>query len=232
MNGKKLIKKLRLSQADFDAIKKAVQDAEVKTNGEIAVATIPESSDYSFYELFYAVILGAFAFAAMLSLHQPIRNFLDHLFWHMSDWYIPAFYGIVSFAAIGVFFLLANIPAIDRLIIPGSARRKAVYSRALRHFTESGVYATKDRTGILIFISYMEREVRIVADAGISAKIAQTEWDVIARDIATGIKTGKVAEAITEAVTTCGELLTAHFPAKKENPNELADGLVVLEVHT
>ena len=39
-----LIKKLHLSDADFEDIKKTVADAEAKSTGEIAVAIAPESA--------------------------------------------------------------------------------------------------------------------------------------------------------------------------------------------
>lgn len=229
MKRQKLIKMLKLSDKDFDRIRVAVQEAEQKTNGEIALAATSESSDYSFYELFLSVALGAIVFTLLLPLSGTIQAMLNQLFWHPSEWYLAAFYGIASFGSIALFFLFANIPAIDRKIIPRAVRAKAVYNRALRHFVESGVYATKDRTGILILLSYMEHEVRIIADAGVNQKVSQSEWDVIAHSIATGIKEGKTADALVDAVKKCGDILETHFKAKKENPNELSDGLFLLE---
>lgn len=229
MTSTKLIKKLKLSATDFETIRQAVQDSEMRTNGEIALAATVESSDYSFFELFTSVLLGAVTFALMLPLYTPIHTMLDSFFWEVPLWYMIAFYGIASFAVIALFFIVANIPSIDRLIIPHIAQHKAVYQRALRHFVESGVYGTKDRTGILIFISYMEREVRIIADSGINAKIEQSQWDTIAQKIADGIRLGETVISICTAVKECGDLLEAHFPAQKENPNELVDGLMILE---
>jgi putative membrane protein len=229
MKSSTLVRKMKLSDGDFDSIKKAVCEAELRTNGEIALAATMESSDYSFHELLASVILGAVVFAVMLPLNGPIGTLLDRLFWHTYSWYLPAFYGFAVFAVIALFFLFANIPAVDRLLIPRSARHKAVYNRALRHFVESGVYGTKDRTGILIFISYMEHEVRIITDSGINAKIAQGEWDDIAHTVALGVRGGTTADALVAAVKKCATLLAANFPPESENPNELADGLVILE---
>ncbi len=229
MKRKNLVNRLKLAEGDFERIRKSVQDAELRTNGEIALAATSESSDYSFYELFISVVLGAVAFALLIPLYGQIGALLDRTFWHLPEWYLPSFYGIVSFAVIALFFIAANVPALDRVIIPNAAKHRAVYNRALRHFVESGVYGTMERTGILIFISYLEREVRIIADTGIASKIDQGEWDLIADNIALGVKNGNTADALVEAVTKCGDLLEKHFPAKKENPNELADGLFILE---
>jgi len=229
MTAKKLTRKLALSEKDLSDIKNAVANAEKRTNGEIAIAATGESSDYSFFELFAAVILGAVCFALMLVFNSRIEAAIGGLFWQEQNWFLPAFFGFVEFAVIGLFFCFANFPAIDRIVIPRIVRSSKVYNRALRHFVESGTYATKDHTGILIFISCMEREVRIIADSGINSKIEQKEWDRLAQNLAIGIRENKTAAALVEVISKCGDLLEKHFPAKKENPNELPDGLVILE---
>jgi putative membrane protein len=229
MTAKKLTRKLSLSEKDLADIKDAVANAEKKTNGEIALAATGESSDYSFFELFAAVILGVVCFALMLVFNARIEALIGGIFWQERNWYLPAFFGFVEFAVIGLFFCFANIGGIDRIVIPHPVRKAKVYNRALKSFVESGTYATKDRTGILIFISYMEREVRIIADSGINAKIEQKEWDELAQNLAKGIREKKTAAALVEVISKCGDLLEKYFPAKKENPNELPDGLVILE---
>lgn len=229
MDRRKLAKKLQLRDEDFAAIKSAVAEAEGRSSGEIALAAIGESSNYSFYELLAAVLLGALAFALLLPFYGDIAALLDRLSWYLPPWGEAAFYGIASFAVIAVFFLIANIPAIDRLVVPRRVRSRMVYARSLRHFAESGVYETREHTGILIFISYLEREVRIVADSGISSKVGQAEWDRVARELAAGIKAGKAGAALIEAIKACGDLLESHFPASKDNPDELPDGLALLE---
>ena len=47
MTVKQLNKKLNLKQKDFDEIKKAVEQAENKTSGEIALAVKAESDTYA-----------------------------------------------------------------------------------------------------------------------------------------------------------------------------------------
>lgn len=229
MRARKLVRALGLGETDLSAIREAVAAAERRTSGEIAVAATPESSSYAFQELLASVILGAVAFGLLLPFCGQITALLDRLSWHLAPWYLPAFCGAVSFLVIALAFRFANIPVIDRIVVPAALRSRKVYDRAIRHFVESGVYATADRTGILIFVSFMEREVRILADTGISARIEQADWDRIAGTLAGGIKAGKTGDALVRAVNECGNLLASKFPAKNENPNELPDGLVILE---
>ncbi len=227
-----MLRRLKLDDESFEKIKSAVKKAEDKTTGEIALAVTAESARYSAYELFYALLVGVLVFVVLLPLADFFQVVLDKLMWGASAWHMPAFYGVTCFGLVALLFWFANFPAIDRLIIPRDVRIQTVYNRALRHFVESGVYATQNRSGILIFVSYMEREVRIIADSGINEKISMELWNLIAADLAEGLGTEDATGAFIRAVERCGELLQEYFPVPdnwQENPDELPNGLVVLE---
>jgi len=230
MKKKTLLKKLKLDDAAFEKIKAEVAAQELKTNGEIAVAVAAESAHYSFWELLAANCVAAVLLIVLFPFSDKIRGLYRHLYWQNEpSWILPLFFIITAFATIAIVFYLANVPAIDRLIIPAGVKRECVNHRSMRYFAESGVYDTKDHSGILIFVSYMERQVRIIADSGISSKISQDLWNLIADELAENLKNGQTTEAFVNAVSKCGELLAENFPAKEENPNELSDGLVILE---
>ena len=230
MKYKTLIKKLKLRDEDFKAIKEAVAAAEAKTTGEIAVALAPESARYCFWELLAADFFGALVLVAMLPFANKIQALYHRLYWQNEpSWILPLFFIISCLAAVVIAFYIANIPAIDRLVIPPSVRKTCVTNRAFRYFTESGVYDTMEHSGILIFVSYMERQVRIVADSGISKHISQDLWNLIADELAENLRKGEASKAFTTAIEKCGQLLAENFPPHEENPNELPDGLVILE---
>lgn len=228
MTKKYLLKKIKLSSSDLEEIKKCVKNAESKTNGEIALALIAESDSYSFWELLSSTYFAAVVFICLLPFANEIKAIYEKFLWNVNDWVLPAFYGIATLVTIVIAFFIMNIPFFDRLIIPHGIQKKNVTARAFRHFAESGVYETIDHSGILIFVSYLEREVRIIADSGIAKKIPQDLWNIIADDLADGIKNGKTKEGFISAINKCASLLEEHFPAKEENPNELADGLLIL----
>ena len=230
MKYKTLIKKLKLKDEDFTAIKKEIASAEAKTTGEIAVAVTPESARYCFWELLAADFFGALVLVCMLPFADKILALYHRLYWQNEPgWILPLFFIISCLAAVVIAFYIANIPVIDRLIIPSSVRKTCVTNRAFRYFTESGVYDTKEHSGILIFVSYMERQVRIVADSGIAKHISQDLWNLIADELAENLRKGEAAKAFTTAIEKCGQLLAENFPPHEENPNELPDGLVILE---
>ncbi len=230
MKYKTLIKKLNLRDEDFEKIRDSVAKAEAKTTGEIALAVTAESNLYNFWELLAANAFAAVVLIVLLPFADKIQDLYRHFYWHNEpSWILPMFYIISSFIAVVIGFYLGNIPAVDRIIIPPRVRRVCVTNRALRYFTESGIYDTAEHSGILIFVSYMERQVRIIADSGISKKISQDLWNLIADELAENIRKGQTAEAFTTAIEKCGQLLAENFPPHEENPNEFPDGLVILE---
>ncbi len=67
----------------------------------------------------------------------------------------------------------------------------------------------------------MEQKVWILADSNINAKIDQQEWDSTVADLTAGIKAGKPADAICQAVQRVGQILQTHFPYQKDDKDEL-----------
>ena len=193
------------------------------------MALTAESDHYSFWELLSSIYFAAFVFIMILPFATKISAVYDRFFWECPEWFLPAFYGLATLILIVFGFYFSNIPFIDRIVIPKDVKSSTVKNRAFRHFAESGIYETEGHSGILIFVSYLERQVRIICDSGIAKKIPQDLWNIIADDLAGGIKSGNTKEGFLRAIEKCGELLTEHFPCTKENPNELPDGLVILE---
>ena len=232
MNAKKLKKRLKFTDAQLEKIRQAVIDAEKKSDGEITLALTSESASYAEYELFVAVIVGLVSFCIMLLFSGALTNWLNSMTWQPKVWQLPLFMGSVSFGLIALCYHLSNFPALDRLIVPKSVRANAVYKRALQFFAESGVFATKNHTGILIFVSWTERKVKILADIGITAKISQKDLNEICFEVSKGFLIGtasSITDSFIDAINKCGVLLEKHFPASKENPNELKDNLVFVD---
>ncbi len=221
--------RFKLTIQDHEAIKQAVADAEAKTSGEIATAIIPESNDYAIYELLFGVLVGFLYFVVMAFFYPAIDGWIQSLFWQYQPGYTVMFYGFSTFLVITLCYFLANVASIDRLIVPRSIMKEKVYQRAMRHFMESGVYNTRDRTGILIFISRLERQVVLLADSGINEKIGKEQWNDIVQGVISGIKNRTLASSLCAAIATCGTLLSTHFPIQDDDVNELHDGLVELE---
>ncbi len=229
MTYKRFLKKINLSEADLEEIKVAVARAEDRTSGEIALALAAESSSYAFWELFAAVCTVFGLSLCLFPLAPQVYKIFSSYFWGIQPWHLSAFFCLIMVLIVFLLYLLYNIPFLDRQVIPSEARHQAVTNRAFRCFAQNGVYCTSNHCGILVFLSFFEREVRIIADEGISSKISQDMWNLIADEMAGNLKDGHVKDAFLTVVDRCGSLLCEKFPSQGEKKNELSDGLMILE---
>jgi putative membrane protein len=120
-------------------------------------------------------------------------------------------------------YLIARVKPVKRLFITGREMDEEVAEAAVASFYNNGLYKTRDETGILIYISIFEKRIWILADRGINEKVEQSEWDETVRIIREGIKSGRQGEAIVTAVKKAGEILTRHFPARRDDRDELSN---------
>jgi putative membrane protein len=122
--------------------------------------------------------------------------------------------------------LVRFIPALKRLFAGEGLMARRVSQRAAQAFIAEEVFNTRDRTGILIFLSLLEHKVLVVGDAGINAKVESREWvDIVGRIVA-GIRGGRPAEGLIDAIQQSGVLLQKQGVALRgDDTDELRDSL-------
>jgi putative membrane protein len=200
------------TDAEKVRIKEATVSAESRTSGEIAVMIVDESSQYHEAEIIGGVILGSFA--ALL---------ITTLFFHDSIWWYIPFSFVLFFPA---WFLFKRSHALKIHCIGHKRKEKAVKERALKAFYEKGLYKTKHNTGVLFFISLLERKIWVLADKGIHEKIKQVTLNKFARHVSQGIEKGRAADALIETIGEAAGLLAQYFPCESGDINELPDGVM------
>jgi len=95
--------------------------------------------------------------------------------------------------------------------------------RARQVFAEHGVWNTEENTGVLIYLLLADHRVEVVADRGITARVADTEWQSICRAMEAHFREGRFEEGAIAGIRAVSELLVLHFPARGENPDELSN---------
>jgi len=218
-----------LSTDEKTRIVEAVANAEAETGGEIVTAIIGESSDYAYQELLFGLAAGVLSFIIMTLIASDMNLLVDRLFWHDSMALLPLVLVAISLAVGTLFYALAQIPALDRFIVGRRTMAEAVRHRALRHFVESAAYDTADRTGVLLFISVLERRVELIADKGINKLVPPDSWDRIVSSLVRGIKEKRSAAAMIQAIDDIGTVLAEHVPRREDDQNELSDTVSELE---
>lgn len=210
--------KNKFSENDLERIKAAVRKAEEKISGEIVPVFVERSGFYTIANYRGALITAAITFMAVIIIDRYITAspLLDPLV----IFFVVAFGGFLGGVS------THSIEALKRIMINQTHLDFATRKRAETAFLEEEVFNTRHRTGILIFISFFEREVMVIADRGISKVVDQREWDKMVQDIIEQIRLGKVTDGIEAAILRCGEiLLEKGFLKTPDDINELRDDL-------
>ena len=100
--------------------------------------------------------------------------------------------------------------------------------RALEVFGQLGVWDTAGNNGVLVYVLVADRDVEIVADRAIAARVSQPEWDAICREVEDQFRAGRYTEGSVAAVQAIGRLLARHFPAQGGDRNEQPNQPVLL----
>ncbi len=208
----------RFTDQDFERIKAAVKKAESKISGEIVPVFVERSGFYTIanyraaavsVSLFFLVIILLDRYAPALAVYDPLFIFLAVALGGILGASVPHF-----------------IHPSKRWFVNQKHMDEATKKKAESAFLEQEVFNTRHRTGIMIFISFFEREVIVMADRGISKVVDQKEWDKMVRGIVENIRKGKVTEGIEGAILRCGEiLLEKGFVQSADDVNELSDDL-------
>jgi putative membrane protein len=209
----------RFTETDLERIKSAVKSAESKISGEI-VPVFVERSGFYVTANYRAAMMGAslvFFGVIIIDRYFPLRAIS----------YDPLF--IFLMVVLGGAFAAAIpwlIPPSQRWFVSQKHMDESTRKKAESAFLHEEVFNTRHRTGIMIFVSFFEREVIVMADRGINKVVEQKEWDKMVRSIVDHVRKGKIVEGIEVAVLRCGEiLLEKGFIQDPDDVNELRDDL-------
>lgn len=214
--------KQKFTDNDLSRIKAAVKEAENKISGEIVPVFVERSGLYTTAIYKGALIMSAIAFVFMIVLDRYVITDVSSTLY-----YDPVF---IFFVVVLGGLLGALLPTlferVKRMLISQKVMDECTRQRAENAFLEEEVFNTRHRTGIMIFISFFEHEVIVMADRGISKVVDQKEWDKIVAELVTNIRLGKLIDGIEAGVKRCGEiLLEKGFHKTADDVNELRDDL-------
>ncbi len=209
------------SSAEQEKIREAVARAEKRTSGEIVPYVVQRSDRYD-----AAVWRGASIFA-LLALAASVFIFQFYHGWSLAWLYSGGGTAFLALMAGTLGAVLAMvIPPFKRFLAGERRMVEMVHLRAMEAFVLEEVFSTRERTGILIFISLFEHRIEVLGDAGINKQVAEEEWaDVVAR-IRKGIVEDKLAEGLEDALGMCGGLLDrCGIELRADDTNELPDDI-------
>jgi putative membrane protein len=207
-----------VTENDKERIRSAVKNAEGKTSGEIVPMIVSASYHYPM-----ADITGAFSIAFPLSILLTIE--ICRMLWlgNQNMWIFILVFAVLFAVSRSI---VRRSVWLKRPFLSHREVEEEVCEAALTAFYNQGLYRTVDQTGVLIFISLLERKVWVLADRGINEKVEKDRWEGIVNHIITGIREKRHVDAICEAIAMAGDLLVTHFPVKSDDTDELTNLIV------
>ncbi len=210
--------KKMFTQEEFAQIKTAVVEAEKTTSAEIVPVFFESCGSYT--DTFWK---SGILFATLWSFcYLMYYNFSAHT-WGLSLQYffmMQMVSGIVGVTAVYIF------PFWRRLLIDRVEVKNKIRDVAYKVFLQEEIFNTKERTGMLLFMSFFEHEAVILGDEGINKKVSPEVWEGILAQLTGGMKKGEKTTAIIQTIQSMGNLLK-QYPIKPNDTNELRDDLLV-----
>lgn len=201
--------KLFLTGESKAAFSEAVRTVEAASSAELVIAVRQRSGSYVHVNLAVGILVGLAALAFLL-----FSPWSHELIWFLVD-------PVVAGAVAGLVFLRS--PLLTRIITRRTARRSRVETAARSVFVERRVHSTSGRTGILLYLSLLEREAVLVADLAVEALAATDAWRVAAGEIESAMRRGASGIEVAAKVSGLAAVLGPVLPRSEDDVDELSN---------
>ena len=107
-------------------------------------------------------------------------------------------------------------------------RNQTARERALDIFSRLRIWDTAHNNGVLIYLLLADRNVEIVADRGIDARVGAEGWESICREMEAAFAQGQFEAGAIKGIAAVSRELARYFPPHGPHPNELPDRPIVI----
>jgi uncharacterized membrane protein len=107
-------------------------------------------------------------------------------------------------------------------------RNQPARERALDVFSHLRIWDTEHNNGVLIYLLLADRDVEIIADRGVDAKVGAEGWARICRDMEADFANGAFEAGVIKGIEAVSRELAKYYPPGGPHPNELPDRPVVM----
>jgi putative membrane protein len=196
-----------LDAAARTAFAQAITAIEAASGVEVVIAVRRRSARY----LHANVVIGGLVTFAGLA----VMLFGDHVFALSSILIDPFVVGGIAGAAVEL------LPGLKRRLAPAAMRHRAIVRAARAAFVERGVHNTRDRSGLLVYASWLEREIVVVADSGLARTLTGEARRQAERALTAAMADG--GAAVARELARLAPALATAIPHRDDDINELPD---------
>lgn len=107
-------------------------------------------------------------------------------------------------------------------------KNQTAQARAIDIFSQLRIWDTELNNGVLIYLLLADRDIEIIADRGIHAKVGVEEWEKICITMENYFKENNFQHGVTVGIEAITQHLQKHFPSTRDNKDELSNKPVVM----
>jgi putative membrane protein len=121
------------------------------------------------------------------------------------------------------FAFSAFFPLVRRFFTSRALMEENVRTAARAAFVDLGISKTRNRNGILVFVSALEMRVEVVPDIGVDTPKISAAWTDALHGFANSMKFRPRLDLFLTALRSLGPVLAGPMPRKADDVNELPD---------
>lgn len=188
------------------ALTEAVRELELRSCAEVVVEVRSRSGSYAHADARFASLVALIALIVLLFSPWPFSPV-----WVVGDVVIAWVIGLIA---------ASKSDPLRRVMTTERERTAQVHATASAVFHDRGVANTSAETGVLVFLSVLERRVEIVADRGVLTSVPAEEWTQV---VSAARVPGATTSTLLEAVRALTPVLECHLPVREGDVDELCN---------
>lgn len=209
-----------LTEEERARVEAAVQAAEQRTSAEIVPMIVGRSGVYREAHHRAGLLSALLALTALLTIETTWLPWG----WHAANavWLL----GVTMLAyALGAW--IGTWPPVLRFFTSRERMHRKVQLRAQLAFAQHGLAQTRERTGLLLLVSLLERQVSVLADQSLRDGISDAEWQEVVAVVVERVRVDDLVGGLCGGIEASGRLLARVCPVRDgDNPNELSNQLI------
>lgn len=199
----------------LNTLEKLAADFEAGSSAELVVALARRSDTYA--DVPYKIGTLCALVVLLLVVYLPMQ-FSTYWFW------------LDAVAAFAIGWLAGKaFPSLTRALTSRRRRSARVQQAAEAVFTNRGVSLTRERTGVLVYISWLEQTVTLLWDVGIEQRIPRTVLQAAKKDIERAPIVENFPSSLAQALEPLKKLLNDNLPRTADDVNEIPNRPVVIK---
>jgi putative membrane protein len=193
-------------------VRDAVAAVERQSSAEIVVALRHSSGHYRHVD--YLVGVGVSLLLLCLFLYHPE----------------PFDFTLLPLELLGGFAVgavaSAQLPPLRRLLTARKVLDRNVHDAARALFVDQKITRTTGRTGVLVYLSMLERQVEIVADLGVEDEVLGAPWKAARATLERTLAEDPSLDRLIANLRALGPALAEKLPRAADDVNELSDEVI------